>query len=181
MIACACKEILMGPYSNLGPFDPQINGIPAQAILEEFLEAGKQMSQDNSKAFLWQPIIGKYPLGFISSVQHSIKMAEAVVEKNLRECMFKDDPEVDEKIGKVLGELGSNRATQSHSRHIHFAKAAQARLRVLDLSQDSALQDAVLSVHHASMITFEQAGAFKMIENHSGSSYIHSQNVILAV
>ena len=29
MIACACKKILMGKQSNLGPVDPQLNGIPA--------------------------------------------------------------------------------------------------------------------------------------------------------
>ena len=36
MIACACKEIIMGEQSNLGPIDPQFNGMPAHAVLEEF-------------------------------------------------------------------------------------------------------------------------------------------------
>src|SRR5271156_1801853 len=35
MIACACKEIVMGLQSNIGPFDPQIGGMPAQATKGE--------------------------------------------------------------------------------------------------------------------------------------------------
>ena len=30
MIACACKHIIMGKQSNLGPIDPQFGGIPAE-------------------------------------------------------------------------------------------------------------------------------------------------------
>ena len=36
MIACSAKQIVMGKQSSLGPIDPQIFGMPAQAILEEF-------------------------------------------------------------------------------------------------------------------------------------------------
>ena len=32
MIACSCKEILMGKHSSLGPVDPQIMGIAAQQL-----------------------------------------------------------------------------------------------------------------------------------------------------
>jgi hypothetical protein len=180
MIACACKEIIMGLHSNLGPFDPQIQGVPAQAIKEEFERAGNEIRQDQSRAYIWQPIIQKYPLGFITQVQHSIAMAESVVKQNLTDCMFHGDPDVAQKVQTILNELGSNRATQTHSRHIHKAKARDIGLKIVDLETDKKLQDAVLSVHHAAMITFEQAGAFKIIENHLGSSYILAQNMILA-
>jgi ClpP class serine protease len=43
MIACACKEILMAAHSNLGPFDPQINGMAAQAIKSEFERAAREI------------------------------------------------------------------------------------------------------------------------------------------
>lgn len=36
MIACACKAIVMGKHSSLGPIDPQIMGLAAHGILEEF-------------------------------------------------------------------------------------------------------------------------------------------------
>ena len=180
MIACACKEIVMGLHSNLGPFDPQIQGMPAQAIKEEFERAGNEMSQNQSKAFLWQPIIQKYPLGFVTQIQHAIAMAETVVRQNLTNCMFHGDPDAAQKVQTILNELGSNRATQTHSRHIHKAKARDIGLKIVDLESDQKLQDAVLSVHHAAMITFEQSGALKIIENHLGSSYMQVQNMIVA-
>lgn len=43
MMACSCKEIIMGKQSSLGPIDPQVNGVPAQAILTEFLNAKKEI------------------------------------------------------------------------------------------------------------------------------------------
>ena len=36
MIACAAKEIIMGKQSNLGPIDPQLFGMSAHGVLEEF-------------------------------------------------------------------------------------------------------------------------------------------------
>jgi ClpP class serine protease len=72
MIACACKEILMAAHSNLGPFDPQNTGMAAQAIKGEFERAAREIKADNTKAYVWQPIIQKYQLGFISTVEQAI-------------------------------------------------------------------------------------------------------------
>ena len=46
MIACACKEIVMGKPSNLGPIDPQFNGIPAHGVIEEFKRAKEEIKAD---------------------------------------------------------------------------------------------------------------------------------------
>ena len=45
MIACSCREIIMGKQSNLGPIDPQFNGIPAHGVLEEFKRALKEVKR----------------------------------------------------------------------------------------------------------------------------------------
>jgi hypothetical protein len=106
-------------------------------------------------------------------------MAQSVVNQSLTDCMFHGDPDAAAKIKTITDELGSNRATQTHSRHIHKEKAKSLGLKIVDLEGDEKLQDAVLSVHHACMITFEQAGAFKMIENHAGNSYIQAANMMI--
>jgi hypothetical protein len=108
-------------------------------------------------------------------------MAETVVRQNLTDCMFYGDPNAAQVVQAIIDELGSNRATQTHSRHIHKAKAKDIGLKIVDLEADNELQDAVLSAHHAAMITFEQAGAYKIIENHLGSSYIQTQGMLLQV
>lgn len=181
LIACACREIVMGLHSNLGPFDPQIGGIPAQAIQEEMRRATDEIKADPTKAYIWQPIIQKYPLGFMTQVDEAIKMSDKVAKQSLADCMFHDDPDAAQKIDKIISELGSNRATHMHARHIHTAKAKEIGLKIVDLEDDEKLQDAVLSVHHAAMVTFEQAGAFKMIESHEASSYILAQNMVISL
>ena len=61
MLALACKEIIMGKHSSLGPFDPQIMGMQAHAIIEEFERAKTDISGNQGLASLWQPILQKYP------------------------------------------------------------------------------------------------------------------------
>lgn len=178
MIACACKEILMAAHSNLGPFDPQINGMAAQAIKSEFERAGKEMKADNSKAYVWQPILQKYQLGFISSVEQAIEMADTVVKEALKDCMFYGEANADAIAGTIVQTLGSHAATQTHARHIHRKRARALGLKIGDLESDQKLYDAVMAVHQASMITFEHGSAFKMLENHLGSSFIYTQQAV---
>lgn len=88
MIACACREIIMGLNSNIGPFDPQIGGMPAQAMKSEFDRSAAEIRNDQTRAFIWQPILQKFSPGLITSVEQAIKMADDVVRKNLVDCMF---------------------------------------------------------------------------------------------
>ncbi len=178
MIACACKEILMAAHSNLGPFDPQINGMAAQAIKAEFDRAGREMTADPTRAFTWQPILQKYQLGFITSVEQAIDMADSVVRQALKDCMFYGEQNADAIADTIVQTLGSHAATQTHARHIHRQRARALGLKVVDLEDDLRLYNGVMAVHQASMITFENAPAFKMLENHIGSSFIYSQAAI---
>ena len=179
MIACACKEIVMGEQSCIGPFDPQVASVPAQAIKEEFDRASKEMSHDQSKAFLWQPILQKYGAGLISQCEKVIALADEVVRNSLESGMFNDDADKVAKAKKVVDELGSHAVTKLHARHIHKEKAKELGLGIIDLEADDALQDLVLSVHHACMLTFEQTGAIKLIENQTGACYAIAQQTLL--
>jgi ClpP class serine protease len=74
MIACACDEIVMGKHSALGPIDPQVTfptpsgsfTAPAQAILDEFEQAKKEVTSDPSTAPLWVSKVQAYPHGFLN-------------------------------------------------------------------------------------------------------------------
>lgn len=165
MIACACKEIIMGAQSSIGPFDPQINGTPSQAILADLQRAYVEISSDKNYTFIWQPILQKYPLGFFSSCAKSIQMADEVVKKNLASCMFCEDSDPEKKAQEIVSKLGSHSETKMHARHIHKEYAKKLGLKIIDLENDQKLQDAVLSLHHACILTFEQTQAAKIIEN----------------
>lgn len=172
MIACACKEIVMGAQSNIGPFDPQIGGVPSQAILADLKRAAEEMSANPQSAFLWQPILQKYNLGFFEACQNAINMADDVVKESLKTGMFKDELDAEKRAELIVENLGSNAKTQTHSRHIHKKQAREFGLKIVDLEDDQQLQDAVLSVHHACVLTFEQTHAVKIIENHNGRCHM---------
>ncbi len=172
MIACACREILMGKHSSIGPFDPQVGNTPAQAIKEEFDRASGEMSADPTKAFLWQPILQKYSLGFVSQCEKAIQMADDMVRDNLVTGMFADHPEKVTLANQVVAALGSHATTKMHNRHIDLEKAKALKLVIGDLESDQKLQDAVLAVHHAAMLTFEKTDAVKLVENHLGTTVV---------
>lgn len=59
---------------------------------------------------------------------------------------------------------------QSHSLGIDREQARSHGVKIEDLEADQALQDAVLSVHHATMHTL-QGPAVKIVENHLGRTF----------
>jgi ClpP class serine protease len=180
MIACSAKQIIMGKHSNIGPIDPQINGIAAHGIIEEFNTAFQEIMVNPQKALLWQPIIQKYSPTLIGECQKSIKMSYDMVSSWLKTGMFLGDTDADSIIDKIMSELGDHSLNLSHARHISIEKCKEIGLKILDLESDNKLQDAVLSIHHACIHTLSSTGAFKIIENHRGIARIDVvQNILV--
>ena len=65
VMACCCKEIVMGKQSNLGPIDPQMRGIPCHGVVQEFKRAVREVKKDPSMMMIWQQIIGQYRPTFL--------------------------------------------------------------------------------------------------------------------
>lgn len=177
MIACSCDEIVMGKQSSLGPIDPQLNGLPAHGIIEEFRRAQKEIQRYPQRVPLWQPIIAKYQPTLIGECEKAIKWSQAMVLDRLKTCMFKGMPDADRKAKRVIRELGSHALTKSHARHISIERAKQIGLKIVDLESSQPLQDAVLSVHHACVITLAETAACKIVENHAGVGQMQSVQV----
>lgn len=177
MIACACKEILMGKQSSLGPIDPQIQGLPAHGVVEEFKRAHAEVRQDQTKAFVWQPIIAKYPPTFIGECEKAIQWSTEMVKEWLVSGMFSGEATAEEKADIVIRELGDHALTKSHARHLSLARCQQIGLKITPLEDDHNLQDAVLSVHHVFIHTLSSTSAFKIIENHLGVAFIQHTGI----
>ena len=86
--------------------------------------------------------------------------------------MFREDPEKDQKTRRIVNELGDHAITMSHSRHISVSAVQALGLKVSALEADQALQDALLSVHHSTIITLNSTPAIKIIENDRGVAFI---------
>ena len=172
MIACACKEIIMGLHSSLGPIDPQIMGLPAHGVIEEFNRAIDEVKKDNSRIPIWQPIIAKYNPTFIGECEKAIAWSNEMVTAWLTDGMFSGQEKAKEKASKVVKELTDHALTKSHARHLSYQKCKDIGLEVRLLEDNPELQDTVLSVYHACIHTFSATGAYKIIENQNGQAFI---------
>ncbi len=184
MIACACKEIIMGKHSSLGPVDPQFRGVPAHGIKEEFSRAYQEIVKpdgtiDQAKVAVWQPIIAKYPPAFVGECEKAIDWSNEIVKECLKTGMFANMPDSDQKAQKVIDELGDHSLTKSHSRHLSASKCKELGLRIVDLEADQDLQEKVLSVHHACIHTLSSTPAFKIIENQNVIAFIQSAKQVV--
>ena len=172
MIACACQKILMGKHSSLGPIDPQIGGIPTHGVLEEFERARKEIKEDSATTELWRPILGKYRPTLVGECEKAIAWAEEMTRAWLLDGMFCEDDAAEEKVETIIQELCDHAITKSHARHLSIERCQEMGLKVAALEDNPGLQDAVLSLHHACMLTLSETAACKVIENHRGAAFI---------
>ena len=175
MLACSAKTIIMGAHSCLGPIDPQFGGTPAYNIVAEFREAKNDILANPASKEYWKLQLEKYPPAFLYAVIDAIRLSDTLVSEWLKDYMFVDIPsdEVEKRIKTVTEILNSN--NKSHSRHFSFDFCKDIGLNVDALENNQDLQEAVLSVHHSFIITFDVSTATKIIENQNGIRYVTSQ------
>lgn len=184
MLACACNEIHMGKHSNLGPIDPHISGVPAYGVLVEFERARREITENKSSIPLWQPILSRYTPTFIGECLKVLNWSKAMVIDWLASGMFKElGPDANTKAKEVVSKLGypdpketALEDTKPHAWHISREQASQFGLKIVDFDGRGKedIQDAVLSVHHACILTLNATPAYKIIENHKGVAFINN-------
>ena len=178
MIACSGKSIVMGKQSNIGPIDPQFNGIAAYGVIEEFDKAIEEVKKDPLTIPIWQTVVSKYHPTFIGDCKKAIELSSEIVSSWLETGMFKDEGDsAKEKINGIVDFLNNHEETLTHSRHFHVEDAINIGLTVEMLEDSQELQDLVLTVHHAYMHSLGNADIVKIIENHNGKAIIqYSRN-----
>lgn len=174
MIACACDEIVMGKHSAIGPIDPQVNfptqsgrfQAPAQAILDEFEMAKEEIKADPHSAPLWITKIQAFPPGFLTQCATTLSLAESKVAEWLDRYMFGSDTE--KRGGEIAKWLANAKEHKTHGRPIGHEAASEKGLKITKLEDDQELQERVLSVFHAALVTFQVTQCVKIVENHQG-------------
>jgi len=168
MVAMSCNSIIMGEQSSLGPIDPQMGGVACQAVLDEFKDAIKQISAEPASLGLWQVIISKYGPTDLTACQNAVTWAK----KLATEWLFAANPGID--IKKVLDSFLNHKHSLSHAKHMSKQECKDAGLNIVDLEANQDLQDAVLSLHHCYMITFDKFLISKIVENQNNGSYLQT-------
>ena len=179
MLTLAADEIVMGQHSQLGPIDPQFTVLtpegprsaPAQAILDQF-ELAKSECQEASNLAAWMPILRGYAPGLLVQCRDSRRLSEQMVFEWLQSYMFAGEADAEMKARRIASWFADYQNFRSHGRRVGADEARNIGLKVTRLEDDQGLQDAVLSIHHATMHTFSGTGATKIIENHDGRAFI---------
>lgn len=174
MIAFACKSIIMGKQSSMGPIDPQFGGIPAYGVIKEFEQAIQEIKKDPDSIPIWCEIVRKYHPTFIGECRNAIDWSQVMVDEWLRKVMFKGEKRAAAKAKAIVAYFNNHDDTKSHARHINVDEAKSTGLKVEDLESDQDIQDLVLTIHRAFMHTFSHSSAFKIIENQMENSVILS-------
>jgi hypothetical protein len=176
LMACAADEIYMGPYSSLGPTDPQVllgrDYIPVNAILNEFEQAFQDVIDNPKKALLWNERLKLVPFGMLKAAETMRENSYLYLQELLkkRNCMDRSIEEIEEAAKYINGRSKA----LPHGLGISLEKAKELRLNVHNLHEDKELEDRVLSVYHAAIIMFQKTTAQKIIMNHNLLKYINN-------
>jgi hypothetical protein len=174
MISCACREILMGKQSNIGPIDPQFNGIPAHGVIAEFKRAIEEIKKDPQSIPIWQVLVSKYHPTFIGECQNAIDLSSEIVNEWLKTGMFCGESDSVQKALSIISHLNNHDETKTHARHIHIDEAIEMGLKIVQIENDHQLQDIILTIHHSYMHTFSNSNAIKIVENHIGNAVVYN-------
>lgn len=182
MLSLSANEIWMGAHSQLGPIDPQMNVggtyYPAQAILDQFDRAKEELKHDPELLAAWLPIVQMYGPSLLEQCEQAQELSKRLVRDWLRRYMLPastPNPAArTAKASRIAAYFANYVRHKSHGMGISREAARDHGVVIRELESDQALQDAVLSVHHATMHTFNGA-ASKIIENHLGVAYVKLQ------
>lgn len=185
MLALAADSIVMGKHSQLGPIDPQRmtpqGAIPARAILDQFERAKEECAKDPQVLGAWFPMLQQYGPALLKQCENAEELGKQLVREWLKSYMFAGEKGAAAKAKKISDYFGDHRIHKSHGLGIDRDLARKHDVVIIDLEDNPALQDAVLSVHHATFHTF--AGpAVKIVENHLGRAFVKiNQQIALPI
>jgi len=180
MWALAANRIVMGKHSQLGPIDPQfqfpipgggVNVVPARVILEQFEQAKREIADDPKNLGAWAPMIPQYGPGLLQMCETTTELSRGLVEDWLKAYMLVNDSDRDLKAANAAKFFSDFTIHKSHAVGIFRDVARANHIEIDNLEDDSALQDAVLSVFHATSLTFNFSNCTKLIENNIGRGY----------
>lgn len=180
MWALACDEIVMGKHSQLGPIDPQfalafgeqIRMAPAQAVLDQFKLAQDECQIDATKLPAWIPVLRSYGPSLLEECRRAQMLSESLVSQWLADYMFHGEPDAEKRAAAVAQRFADYATHYSHGRGIGREQAREYGVtKITDLETDQALQNAVLSAHHAAMHTLGMSAVAKIVENNLPRTY----------
>lgn len=169
MLALACDEIIMASHSNLGPIDPQLivrDALCSTAtVLNDFKMAKAEVASDLAASPVWSALLNQWEPGTISRCMQAETLTKELVTKWLRQGRLLTKTA---SLGpaEVAEWFADAKKHLSHNRSITRQQVRDLGLNVTDLEKDQQLQDAILAVHHSTMLVLTGTNTVKLIDNH---------------
>lgn len=175
MIALGCDRIIMGRQSQLGPTDPQLivgdRPFSAHSIVEQFEEAKQDIANNAILAHAWAPVLRSFGPALLQEARKAISYGQNLVKEWLEQYMFAgctDSASQAEEVARFF----SSTEHGSHGRRINRDAARERHLKVTNLEDDQAFQDAVLTLYHLSTIAFDHGPAVKSVTSSNGRMWV---------
>lgn len=171
MMAFASDEILMTDVATLGPIDPQINGIPARAILRGIKDLEQRIRDEGPEALAaYIHLLSGYSLHLIEICKDAEELSKELARSWLSQYMLKcsiDDPQIDE----IVAYFANYDIHKSHGRSIGRRQAKEKGLKVTELERGTPLSNLVRSLHDQTKFFLNHSPFFKLFENAYGTNW----------
>ncbi len=186
IIAMSGNEILMGSISALGPIDAQLTWqgkhFSAHALLEGLKKIKKEIEDTGvlNKAYI--PILQGISPGEIENAENALGFAEELVEKWLIEYKFKNWnvhsgnkktvtlKEKKERAKEIAAKLCDHGYWKTHARSIKLKNLEEMKVKIIDYTQDSPLNDAIMRYYTLLQMTFG-TNIYKVFETQNSQIY----------
>jgi len=187
MWALSGDEIYLASSAELGPIDPQIisrkdggaiNQSAAQAIIDQFEAAEKDLAENPNKLPAWIPILPMYGPSLYQDSKNAIRLSKEIVRNWLVDYMFKDLSKKKEKTNRamrVVNYFANHKKFKSHARKIGLTEIDQnleGLLKIKRLDDDPVIYNEVMGVYYCLLQIFQRSPAFKIIQNNIGQRYV---------
>jgi len=171
LMCLAGDEIIMDGSATLGPIDPQINGIPARAMLRAFEQIKERLEKEGPGALTaYMPLLSKYDLHLLEMCKSAEELSAELAGNWLSSYMLKCD-RGDPRVAKAVDFLSDYDLHKSHARSIDRLTARSLGLSVLDTESIDGLGDLVRSLRNQYALWFDKSPFFKVFENARGINW----------
>jgi len=171
LISFSGDEVVMDSLATLGPIDPQINGVPAQAILNAFRNIEKRLKDEGPRALTaYMPLLSKYDLHILEICKSAQELSKELARNWLSTYMLKcteDDP----RITKIVDFFSNYDIHKSHGRSIDRARTREMELKVIYVEEIEKLANLVRSLYNQYELWFDRTPFYKVFENAYGINW----------
>lgn len=170
IMAMAGDEILMGPYSGLGPIDAQIfyqgKRFSADALLEGMEKIKKEVIDTGTLNRAYIPILQGISPGELQNAENALSFAKILVTQWLAQYKFRTwathssngrsvtSTEKEQRAKEIADHLCDHRFWKTHGRSIKIEDFEGMRLKITDYSKNPDLNDAIVRYYTLLQMTF---------------------------